>query len=113
VIALAKGQTSKEGIKSWAETAGLYGVGLGLLAGPLFTAARLRGNDITDQSVWDRCYRIRYNKSQVRSDRLSLVGAVTGVIAASYLGESCTFGALVGLNTGMLLSFAFSTILKA
>lgn len=52
-----------------------------------------------------RCYRIRYNKKQMRVDRLSIVGAIAGVAAASYLGESAALGALLGLNTGMVLAF--------
>ena len=93
-------------MKHWIDKCGRYGTITGLVAGPFLTYSMIRG--MSNTNVYDFCYRIRYNKRQLRVDRMSLVGAAAGAVAASYLGDSGTLGALVGMNSGM----AFAMILN-
>ena len=104
LLAGIKGDRNVEGIKSWMEKCGRNGVFLGLLAGPVLTEYQLKATNSNALSIYDRCFRLRYNRCQVRVDRLSLVGAAAGFVTASYLGDSGALGALVGLNTGLILA---------
>ncbi len=61
------GERDVESYKKRALQCGAYGVVTGLVTGPLFTWLRLRADDVTPDSVWDRCYRLRHNKCQVRA----------------------------------------------
>lgn len=109
VMALARGPRDTQGLKSWAEHCGRYGVMIGLVAGPLMTYATMKKQ--SHDAIWDRCYRLRYNRNQVRVDRLSFVGAVAGYAAASYLGDSTALGAIVGMNGGLILAAVLNATL--
>jgi len=71
------------------------------------TYMRIRNQ--TDIEIYDRSYRIRYNKLQVRCDRISVVtagvGAVAGVMGWSALGPLTAglYGASLGLGLGVFL----------
>ena len=96
-------------LKSRAESYGRYGVMLGLVVGPLMTYNRLR--DAETPAVWDRCYRLRYNYNQRRVDRLALVGAAAGFMAARSLQDSGALGALVGMSSGCILAAVLNTMM--
>ncbi len=109
ITALAKGQFNADGVKKSMENCGYYGVMVGLVAGPLMTYAKIKS--ASTDAIWDRCYRLRYNRNQIRADRMFLVGAAAGCAAASYLGDSATLGALLGMNGGLILSAVVSATL--
>ena len=98
-------------LKSKMETCGRYGVFLGLVAGPLMTWQRLNSTRANYASVWDRCYRLRYNRNQVRVDQLSFVGAVAGFTAAHYLNDSGALGAIVGMSGGCIFAAFLNTVM--
>jgi len=103
VVALAHSETrSFAGIKSSACKCGKWGVMLSFVAGPVMTQSLLRGKQATPESVYDRCYRLRYNKGQVRIDRGSAVGAVSGALLAGQMSASPVMGALLGMSAGMI-----------
>lgn len=91
-------------LKGRMETCGKYGVMIGLVAGPLLCWQKLRVSNASQASIWDRCYRLRYNRSQVRVDQLSLVGALAGYGAATYLGDSGALGAIMGMSGGVIFA---------
>ncbi len=62
-----------EAYKRNAAKCGHYGLMVGLVTGPFFTWLRLRANDVTADSVWDRCYRLRHNRGQVLAHSFCLV----------------------------------------
>lgn len=79
------------------------------------TYARIR--DQTEEQIFDRSYRLRHNKMQVRCDRISVVtagiGAVAGVIGFSSVGliTSGLYGASLGLGLGVFLHVAVSQVI--
>jgi len=103
LAALARSKTrSFAGIKSSARTCGKWGVILAFVVGPAMTQSVLRGKKATPESVADRCYRLRYNRGQVRIDRGSAVGAVSGAALAVPMGASPLLGGLVGMSVGII-----------
>jgi len=103
VVALARSETrSFAGIKSSACKCGKWGVMLSFVAGPVMTQGVLRGRQATPDSVYDRCYRLRYNKGQIRIDRGSVVGAVSGAALAGQMSASPLMGALLGMSAGVI-----------
>ena len=77
----------------------------------------MRIRDQNDIQIYDRSYRIRYNKLQVRCDRISVVtagvGAMAGVMGWSSLGAVTAglYGASLGLGLGVFLHVAVSRII--
>lgn len=92
--------------------AGTGGVILGAAVGPLLTYLVVK-NEKDGYKVWDRCYRLRYNRSQVRVDQLSIVGAATGAAIAYGTAQAGgpLFGSLVGMSTGLLLGALYNSII--
>ena len=91
-------------IKSRMARYGRNGMLLGLVTGPFMTYMRLRSVE-TEEAVWDRCYRLRKNRGQVRVDQASLVGAVAGMASASFSASASTmFGGVVGMSSGIILA---------
>ena len=77
----------------------------------------LRIRDQTEEQIFDRSYRIRHNKMQVRCDRISIatagIGAVAGVFGFSSAGlvTSGLYGASLGLGLGVFLHVAISQVI--
>jgi len=109
LVALSRSKTrSLTGISSTACTCGKYGVLLSVIAGPLMTNRVLSTKKADRDSVYDRCYRLRYNKKQVTIDRGSVVGAVGGSALAGQMGGSPMLGALVGMSAGFISMMVYS-----
>lgn len=76
----------------------------------------MRIRDQTEEQIFDRSYRIRYNKGQVRCDRISAttagIGAVAGALGFSSVGmvTGGLYGASLGLGLGVFLHVAISQI---
>ena len=103
ISAIVRSKTrSLAGISSSAYKCGKWGVIISLFAGPVMTLSVLKANKADRDSVYDRCYRLRYNKNQLRIDRGSAVGAVTGAALAVPMGARPLFGGLVGMSTGII-----------
>ncbi|XP_060575843.1 uncharacterized protein LOC132733252 [Ruditapes philippinarum] len=84
--------------------AGTNGLIIGAVLGPVLTYLATK-NEKDGYKVWDRCYRLRYNRCQVRVDRLSVLGAATGAAIAYGTAHAggVAFGSLVGMSSGILL----------
>jgi Protein of unknown function (DUF1757) len=101
--AVARASTrNAAGLGSQALKCGKWGVVVGVVAGPLMTYSRLKSANADVDSVYDRCYRLRLNRGQVRVDQAATVGALGGVISAVPLGGSPLFGALLGMSGGIV-----------
>jgi hypothetical protein len=79
---------------------GLMGLALGCVAGPLMTYARI--HNATEEAIYDRCYRLRCNRKQVRVDQASVVGLVAGGATSIVLGGCPMYGSLLGMSLGVL-----------
>lgn len=58
-----------------------YGVGFGLMLAAAMTIARTWGN--AEEQIYDRSYRLRYNKGQVLMDKISYTSIVGGGLAGA------------------------------
>ena len=109
LVALSRSKTrSLSGVKASACTCGKYGVLLSFVVGPMMTQSVLSSKNADRDSVYDRCYRLRYNKNQVRIDRGSAVGAVSGTALASQMGANPVMGALFGMSVGLVSMAVYS-----
>jgi hypothetical protein len=90
---------------------GKWGVVLGLATGPAMTYARLNSINFDENGIYDRCYRLRHNRSQVRVDRGSIVGMVAGAGLFPALRMCPVLGSLVGMSTGVLAMAVYNMTL--
>ena len=75
------------------------------------TFMRCHGN--TEEQMFDRAYRLRYNKGQVRMDKFSYGAAVLGGIAgAAGLPAGPVAGAVQGASMGLGLAVAAHVLTK-
>ncbi|XP_053407349.1 uncharacterized protein LOC123547954 [Mercenaria mercenaria] len=112
VVAVARAETRNwSGLQHNMTRAGRGGLILGLFAGPLLTYLKVR-NETDGYKIWDRCYRLRYNRGQVRVDQASIVGAATGAAVAYGTASAggAMFGGLVGMSTGILLAAVYNNM---
>ena len=58
--------------------------------------------DQTEEQVWDRAYRVRKNRNQIRVDRGWLVGGAVGSMVFTLTATNPLFGELVGSSIGLL-----------
>lgn len=79
---------------------GINGMAIGLVLGPVFTYMKARSCD--DDGMYDRCYRLRYNRNQVRVDLASVAGVGIGVCASMFFGYGIATGVVFGMPLGVL-----------
>lgn len=58
--------------------------------------------DQTEEAVFDRAYRMRKNRNQIRVDRSYIVGGVFGSTIFTLTMANPLFGELVGSSVGLL-----------
>lgn len=80
---------------------GRNGVIFGVVMGPLLTFMKIRSEE-DPYKVWDRCYRLRNNRGQVRVDQASILGAAGGAAVGAVSGGGALFGGLLGMVSGVL-----------
>ena len=104
VRAIARAPTRNlSGIISTATKFGKYGVVIGCFLGPAMTYGRLKSSNATHDAIYDRCYRLRNNRSQIRVDQASVVGAIGGAGLLTLVFRKCPiFGALFGMSSGII-----------
>ncbi|VDP00053.1 unnamed protein product [Soboliphyme baturini] len=89
------------------QTALIYGAKgalVGLAIGPVLSAIRLM--KLNKVQVYDRCYRLRFNRSMLNLDRAALFGAVVGVGVGGPAGF--VIGVDLAMISGMFSYFAFA-----
>lgn len=95
---LRQGASNHSGRQSLSDAAvqgGLYGAGLGLLAGPLLSIGYYN-TTLSKIANYDQCYRLRYNMPQLTVDRISLAAALIGG------GLAGAPGFVAGVDVGVL-----------
>ena len=111
IAAVLKKETRNlPGIKHKMTRAGRGGLILGLATGPLMTYMKIKNEE--EYKIWDRCYRLRHNRGQVRVDQYSFVGAVAGAGVGVAAGSGALFGGLVGMSSGILLSATVTNVIN-
>jgi len=76
---------------------GTYGIGLGLVAGPLMTAARCMNQETP--AIYDRDYRLRYNRGQLNVYRAVTAGAL---ICPLLLRFGFRMNLILGIDAGLV-----------
>ena len=74
----------------------------------LMTLARLWNS--TDEQIFDRAYRLRYNQGQVRMDKFTYGGALLGGVAGAAAGG--LNGSLQGASVGVGLAVLAHVVTK-
>jgi len=101
LIALARKDTrNMKGLVAKVGKAGKVGAGIGLVTGPAMTYSKFR--DQTYEQVWDRAYRVRKNRGQVRADQGYIAGGVIGSLVTTLTASNPLVGELVGSSIGIL-----------
>ena len=100
----------KQSLLQGALRGGRYGAVIGLVVGPCLNYLKFRGGS-TDESIWDRCYRLRYNRNQVRVDRMVTWAAIGGSAAAAYMGSAVLNGTVVGIFVGTISMALYNMII--
>ena len=94
------------GVRQSMTRCGKWGAIIGIATAPLLVYSKVKDND--REAVWDRCYRLRYNRGQVRVDQWSFIAAVTGASLSRFVGQGVMFGSLLGMTTGVFAAAAYS-----
>lgn len=80
---------------------GRNGVLIGAALGPGVTWMATRKED-DPYKIWDRCYRLRYNRNQVRVDQASFIVAAGGAAAGAFTTGGPMLGGVMGMIAGVL-----------
>ncbi|KAH3889293.1 hypothetical protein DPMN_013346 [Dreissena polymorpha] len=98
-------------LKAKMTKAGRAGVFLGVPFGVLATYAKI-GKESDPYKIWDRCYRLRHNRNQVRVDQASTVSTLGGAVLGVASGGGAWFGALMGMSAGIMASAVYNNKLE-
>lgn len=92
---------------------GLMVVGpLGFLAVfGLMNSIKKKGEVDLEYAYYDRSYRLRHNRNQVRVDRLAYVGSIAGLAVAPAAGYYMLGGACLGLAAGTVTGGVYNAVL--
>ena len=85
---------------------GCRGFLVGFALGPALTI--MRCSNQSEESIYDRCYRIRRNDNQMRVDRLSILGALAGAGLIRFAGAQVGKGLLLGYSSGCIAGGAYN-----
>ncbi|PAV62335.1 hypothetical protein WR25_16728 [Diploscapter pachys] len=96
---LLQGKTDHKSLTNAFVDGGLRGAFWGVVFGPIWTFLQVR--NMNNIQLYDKCYRMRFNKSQLFHDRACILSGTVGALTNGQLGF------VVGLD----LAAALSTIL--
>ncbi|ELU03845.1 hypothetical protein CAPTEDRAFT_226486 [Capitella teleta] len=104
--ASSKSTRNLPGLAAKCTKAGRVGVVMSFFTGPAMTYFTVKGNE--EIKIYDRCFRLRHNRKQVRVDQASIIGGLSGAaIGASQANP--TLGFLVGMTSGVLGAAAYNS----
>lgn len=109
VVRLARGPRTLGALSGAAVKAAKVGALIGVPMGPAMTYMRIQGAKVDDEGLYDRCYRLRYNRNQVRTDRFAYLGTIGGAAGALAMGGPLTTGVVMGLVSGTILGGVYNT----
>ena len=110
ITCAVKGEFNRDAILDRSYKYGTKGIHIGAVVGPLMFATWALSAKPNTDGYTDRCYSLRYNKNQVFSDRMCLLGLAAGAGAAKYLGEELSKGAFFGFTGGLLTAGIINTV---
>ena len=64
---------------------------------------------VADYQVWDRCYRLRYNRNQVRVDRTFTLGLITATAVSLIVKYPVVNGVVISIPLSLLLAAFYNT----
>jgi hypothetical protein len=103
IVQSLSGPRTQLAFKSRMYEYGAYGSLLGLAVGPIWTMIFCHSKN--QVQIYDRCYRLRFNRRQLNIDRFTAAGAAVGLAASGIPG--IVFGIDAGLLLGNLYNTAF------
>ncbi|XP_013384363.1 uncharacterized protein LOC106154507 [Lingula anatina] len=105
-----RGPRTLNAIMETAARHGRNGAIIGLVLGPAMTFMKCNSMNWDEEGIYDRCYRLRYNRNQVRVDRASALGATAGYLVALQIGVSGATGFVFGMTGGVVLSAVYNSM---
>ena len=100
----------KKPVGKTAFSAAKYGALLGCGTGPLMTYAKVK--NLEEEGIYDRCFRLRHNRGQVRVDQLSIAGGVGGIASALLMGQAAVASSgAVGMVLGVLTGGFYNNVI--
>ena len=111
LVGLVRGR-SWTAVKAAALKGGRIGAMIGVPMGPLMTEMTLSKAKATPESIFDRCYRIRHNIGQVRTDRFCTIGSVVGTGVGVALGAGAFNGFVVGVVGSTLSAGVYNNFIN-
>ena len=109
VAQLIRGPRTFAALQTTAIKYAKVGAVLGVPAGAAMMYMRERSANIGDSGFYDRAYRLRKNRNQVRVDRGTYLGTAAGIAGALGMGASVSSGAVVGMVAGTVLGGLYNT----
>ncbi len=91
-------------------TSSRNGAIIGAVAAPLMTEKVISGNEL--ERIYDRSYRLRYNRNQVRVDRFVTYGTIAGAATSAFMGSGALPGMLIGIGAFTFAGGIYNTIKK-
>ena len=90
---------------------GVRGALIGSVIGPTLAYTFMQKKELSSDDCFDRCYRLRYNRNQVRVDRAFDLGLLTGALIFYSSGQAvfgaCLFSTSFIIGTGILNTVGF------
>ena len=108
-VQMIRGPRTFAALQATAIKYGKVGAVLGIPAGAGMMYMRERGANIDADGFYDRAYRLRKNRNQVRVDRGTYVGTIAGVAGALGMGAPISSGAVVGMVAGTVLGGLYNS----
>jgi len=84
---------------------GRRGMFVGLLLTPIMEIGLIKSKPVDHDGLYDRCYRLRYNKKQLNIDRAVTVAGLFGWAATR------SSGAVIGTNLAILIGTVYNALL--
>jgi len=98
LVRIIRGPRTLSAIIQTAFKASKIGMAVGIPLAPIATEFFIR--NATEERIYDRSYRIRNNKGQMRTDRYATCGGLLGGAASSAMGYNPMSGLILGIVSG-------------
>ena len=108
VVQVIRGPRTFKAISETSLKYGKIGALIGIPIGPLMTRGRMGSTPTDDWGYYDRSYRIRKNRGQIRVDQASILGSALGAGGAVAMGGAASSGMVIGLVGGTLLAAVYN-----
>lgn len=105
-----KSTRNLQGLMAMTTKASKVGLVLSPFTGTAMTYGRVKNDQV--ERVYDRDFRLRHNKNQVRVDQASIIGGLGGAAIGMSKAANPVLGYTLGVTTGVLGAAFYNNVLK-